>query len=147
MMLLVDKLVEEPRLLDFVLQLPELSPERDLGPFLDMIAERAKKKPLKAACRIAAIEQSLSKAGFRTGKDALSDLERQQSIDRAKAFKAEFGDEYAKAAGIDATIFALEHLYLGAIAPDIEGKDQNGVAFRLSNYCGKVVLLDFWADW
>jgi hypothetical protein len=35
----------------------------------------------------------------------------------------------------------------GAIAPDIAGVDLDGVAFRLSDYQGKVVLLDFWGDW
>jgi hypothetical protein len=29
-------------------------------------------------------------------------------------------------------------------APEIEGVDSHGVAFRLSDYRGQVVLLDFW---
>ena len=29
-------------------------------------------------------------------------------------------------------------------APDIEGQDQGGKRFKLSDYRGKVVLLDFW---
>jgi peroxiredoxin len=32
----------------------------------------------------------------------------------------------------------------GSPAPDIEGKDLSGQALRLSDYRGKVVLLDFW---
>jgi len=32
-------------------------------------------------------------------------------------------------------------------APEIEGTDANGKRFRLSDYKGKVVLLDFWASW
>ncbi len=35
----------------------------------------------------------------------------------------------------------------GLPAPEIEGRDLDGVAFRLSDYRGKVVLLDFWGDW
>ena len=27
------------------------------------------------------------------------------------------------------------------------GEDLNGVAFKLSDYRGKVVVLDFWGDW
>ena len=32
-------------------------------------------------------------------------------------------------------------------APEIEGEDIEGVAFKLSDYRGKVVMLDFWGDW
>ena len=36
---------------------------------------------------------------------------------------------------------------LGMVAPDIDGVDLQGEAFKLSDYRGKVVLVDFWADW
>jgi cytochrome oxidase Cu insertion factor (SCO1/SenC/PrrC family) len=32
-------------------------------------------------------------------------------------------------------------------APEIEGEDQDGVTFKLSDYRGKVILLDFWGNW
>jgi hypothetical protein len=35
----------------------------------------------------------------------------------------------------------------GRAAPDIEGEDTDGKAFKLSDYKGKVVLLDFWGHW
>jgi hypothetical protein len=35
----------------------------------------------------------------------------------------------------------------GPPAPEIAGEDLDGVPFRLSDYRGKVVLLDFWGDW
>jgi hypothetical protein len=35
----------------------------------------------------------------------------------------------------------------GQRAPEIVGKDVDGKQFRLSDYHGKVVLLDFWATW
>jgi S1-C subfamily serine protease/thiol-disulfide isomerase/thioredoxin len=38
-------------------------------------------------------------------------------------------------------------LAIGRPAQDIEGKDSAGQSFRLSEYRGKVVLLDFWVDW
>jgi hypothetical protein len=33
------------------------------------------------------------------------------------------------------------------MAMEIVGEDADGQSFRLSDYRGKVVLLDFWAEW
>jgi hypothetical protein len=41
-------------------------------------------------------------------------------------------------------LFAIRHLAVGKEADDIEGPDQNGVRFKLSDYRGKVVLLYLW---
>jgi hypothetical protein len=42
----------------------------------------------------------------------------------------------------------LRHaILIGKPAPEIEGEDIDGVKFKLSNYRGKVVLLDFWGNW
>ncbi|MEM1449090.1 MAG: hypothetical protein AAGI22_08245 [Planctomycetota bacterium] len=41
----------------------------------------------------------------------------------------------------------LTQLQLGQPAPEIEGVDLDGASFKLSDYRGKVVLLDFWGDW
>ncbi|MCC6669941.1 MAG: redoxin domain-containing protein [Planctomycetes bacterium] len=43
--------------------------------------------------------------------------------------------------------FERERLQIGMVAPDIEGEDLDGVKFKLSEYRGKVVVLDFWGDW
>lgn len=50
----------------------------------------------------------------------------------------------ASAAGF---LFELDHLQVGMKAPEVEGTDQAGEAFRLSAYRGKVVVLDFWGFW
>lgn len=36
---------------------------------------------------------------------------------------------------------------IGAYAPELEGQATNGESIKLSNYRGKVVLVDFWATW
>ena len=46
-----------------------------------------------------------------------------------------------------AELFEMRHLVVGKEAPDIEGEDQEGKKFRLSDYRGKVVLLDFWQEY
>lgn len=43
--------------------------------------------------------------------------------------------------------FEAEFLSVGKPAPDFEAKDENDVSFKLSEYKGKVVVLDFWGFW
>jgi cytochrome oxidase Cu insertion factor (SCO1/SenC/PrrC family) len=38
-------------------------------------------------------------------------------------------------------------LNVGKVAPEIEAEDIDGVKFKLSDYRGKVIVLDFWGDW
>ncbi|MEM7386683.1 MAG: hypothetical protein AAF514_17235, partial [Verrucomicrobiota bacterium] len=48
---------------------------------------------------------------------------------------------------IEGEIFEREHLAIGKVAPEIEGDDIEGIPFKLSDYRGKVVVIDFWGDW
>ena len=50
-------------------------------------------------------------------------------------------------AGAERNLFQLQNLQIGMVAPDIEAADLDGVSFKLSDYRGKVVVLDFWGDW
>jgi hypothetical protein len=36
---------------------------------------------------------------------------------------------------------------VGSAAPEIEGTDIDEVPFKLSDYRGHVIVLDFWGDW
>lgn len=44
-------------------------------------------------------------------------------------------------------LYAIRNLSLGRTAPEITGEDIDGKSFKLSDYRGKVVLLDFWGHW
>ncbi|MFI5387584.1 MAG: redoxin domain-containing protein [Fimbriimonadales bacterium] len=44
-------------------------------------------------------------------------------------------------------IFETENLVVGKPAPEMLATDQDGVKFKLSDYRGKVVVLDFWGFW
>lgn len=44
-------------------------------------------------------------------------------------------------------LFEMRNLAIGKEAPNIEGEDADGKKFKLSDYRGKVVVLDFWASW
>jgi hypothetical protein len=76
-------------------------------------------------------------------------------IDEAKAVfakLADYGDvkyrgekSYAEAA--KSYVFALENLVVGKPCPDFEAVDVENASFKLSDYKGKVVLIDFWGFW
>jgi hypothetical protein len=54
-------------------------------------------------------------------------------------------DDVAQKAGNE--LFEIRHLAVGREAPEVEGMDADGKKFKLSDYRGKVVLLDFWGNW
>lgn len=93
------------------------------------------------------------------GKDYLDGLLRQ---DRAKAVKeveavfeladANYGDVKVPygdtvAERVKTELYEIRFLSVGKTAPDIEGDDQDGKRFKLSDYRGKVVLLYFWQEY
>ncbi len=51
------------------------------------------------------------------------------------------------AASAKGNLFELHNLWFGMVAPEIEAEDLDGVTFKLSDYRGKVVVLDFWGNW
>ena len=48
---------------------------------------------------------------------------------------------------ITGAIELREKYGVGCVAPDIVGTDLGGVDFKLSDYEGKIIFLDFWGDW
>lgn len=77
-------------------------------------------------------------------KDELSSLLR-DSIDEYS--NLEFRDDTSYGEIARRELFELEHLQVGCVAPDIEGHDLDEIPFKLSDYQGKVVMLDFWGHW
>jgi hypothetical protein len=53
----------------------------------------------------------------------------------------------AKAAAELTRLRNIPNLKVGKAAPEVEGEDIDAVRFKLSDYRGKVVLLDFWGHW
>ena len=41
----------------------------------------------------------------------------------------------------------MRNLGVGKPSPEIAGEDIDGKSFKLSDYRGKVVVVDFWGDW
>jgi hypothetical protein len=41
----------------------------------------------------------------------------------------------------------IRKLMVGKVVPEVEGEDVDGAKFKLSDYRGKVVMIDFWGHW
>ncbi len=41
----------------------------------------------------------------------------------------------------------IRNLGIGRPCPEITGRDVDGESFKLSDYKGSVVVVDFWGDW
>ena len=74
--------------------------------------------------------------------------------DLLKQAKDQFGDVKMGRKTVEEIVDAkfkrmevVKNLKVGKVAPDIEGPDLDGENFKLSDYRGKVVMLDFWGDW
>jgi hypothetical protein len=91
------------------------------------------------------------------GKSYLPELQRLGQANLAKRIETlferaaeEYGDVKIRGGTVGARakseLYEIRHLGVGKLAPDIEGKDQDGKQVKLSDYRGKVVLLYFWSE-
>jgi hypothetical protein len=84
--------------------------------------------------------QQRKDAEFQKGKAAVekliaeADRKKKEADELTKALNEKFGDVFTE-------------LGVGKVAPEVEGEDADGKKFKLSDYRGKVVLLDFWGNW
>ncbi len=76
--------------------------------------------------------------------DRSADKKRAAEIFR-KVARAHADSEAGKAAA--GYVFEMDHLQVGMKAPDFEGEDVDGRKIRLSDFRGKVVVIDFWGYW
>jgi hypothetical protein len=74
--------------------------------------------------------------------------ESEKLFERAAADYADVKFDFRSTIGdtAKAELFDIRHLSVGKSAPEVKGEDQDGKAFSLADYKGKVVLLDFWSE-
>lgn len=80
------------------------------------------------------------------------ELSEEDLLTGLEKLSANFGDvilagERTIGSIVEGDLFEAKFLTIGKEAPDIEGEDVDGTAFKLSDYRGKIVMLDFWGDW
>ncbi len=47
----------------------------------------------------------------------------------------------------EGSLFEMDHLQVGKTAPDFTATDEKGMQWKLSEYRGKVTVIDFWGFW
>ena len=71
--------------------------------------------------------------------------------DCMEAVVAEYGEVASRGstykAAAEGFLYELDNLQIGMAAPEFESIDENGVKWKLSDYKGKVVVIDFWGFW
>ncbi|MFN0007392.1 MAG: peroxiredoxin family protein [Planctomycetota bacterium] len=107
------------------------------GALLTEIAERVQDKKLRGEARGALGLMLLGAGGPENTKRARELLD--QAIEDNPGSEA-----VAVARG---RLFQADRLQIGMRCPDFTAKDVDGVEFKLSDYLGKVVVLEFWGFW
>jgi hypothetical protein len=102
------------------------------------------------------LEQFLTTQGY--DKDAITRLKTADTGVLLKEVESllekvqkEFGDINSGRSTLGKTaaneLNEIRNLGVGKTCPDIKGEDIDGKSFQLSDYRGKVVVVDFWGDW
>ena len=131
--------------------LPALA--RTNAPYLERLlrdaSEHAKAKDDRGQATFALAEYVKGKAE-RPGADSKFEAEAEKLFQTVMEKYADVKGPYGrmKLGGMaKGALNEWKNLIIGKKVPDIEGEDIDGVKFKLSDYRGKVVMLDFWGNW
>lgn len=142
--------LDDDRMAEFVSYLPapkKLKKEADS--YVADLKTKSKSRAVKAAIAWNGLQDALN----RSGDGSLDEAKEKALIAKLEQFGGEFGDvkltygEQTHGEQVKSTIYAIQNLKVGGTAPEIAANDLDGVPFKLSDYRGKAVLLDFWGYW
>jgi thiol-disulfide isomerase/thioredoxin len=92
-------------------------------------------------------EKANDELGNATGDKASKDAEALLQMVIEKYAELPSGRQGTLGQRASVALHELQRLAVGKVAPEIEGEDSDGKRFKLSDYRGKVVVLDFWGHW
>jgi hypothetical protein len=143
-----------PKIIPVVRMLGRLTPHEDSPSHAAAVAllqTVAEKNPNRTARGYAALGLASQAIGKHAAAEYKHDPDAEKLATAAEKQLETVIKEFGTLAGIGerakADLFELRNLRVGKVAPDIAGEDLDGVKFKLSDYRGKVVALDFWGDW
>lgn len=116
--------------------------EQEVGDFLKLLFEKSPHRNVKGSACFA-YAGWLQRHREVSAEDVLPYYEKviASYSDLRHRFRGNLGN------AAQACLYELKNLQVGMRVPDIEGQDLDGVPFRLSDYRGKVIFLDYWAHW
>jgi hypothetical protein len=116
----------------------------DVQAFLRVVIDRSPHRDARGMACFALAYQMQRTADRTPGNQAKAEKLYQQVVDEYADVSYLRGNLGDRAAG---ALYATKYIAIGKVAPEITAEDIDGVKFKLSDYRGKVVVLDFWGDW
>lgn len=130
--------LDSPRVEEMAVAVASANPHAGLDALLRRIGEKSPHRGARAAAWLGLGQRLLN--GEPKADRAAEGRRLLESVTK------DFADtSYAKTA--EGRLFQMDHLQIGKTAADFEAKDQDGKAFKLSDYRGKVLVVDFWGFW
>jgi hypothetical protein len=114
-----------------------LLPEADVDRIVDELVAKSKQRE--------AVAEALSRSASAAKRSKRADASR-RATDLSEKLQRDYAETDAakRARGEETRAVGLS---VGMVAPDFTTKDADGNEFKLSDYRGKVVVLDFWGFW
>jgi thiol-disulfide isomerase/thioredoxin len=157
--LLAQHHVGDPRLLRLLPALPRQGGEGGAH-LLEVLAEKATDRQVRGLALLYHGAGLLEQADMPTpAASSLTPEKRQAAYAQAEKVLRlavqDYGDvkipspmgEQTVAKAAEEHLFILNHLTIGKVLPDVEVQDLAGKKVKVSDYRGKVVVLDIWATW
>ena len=139
---LVDSHLDSEEFGQIASMLPELSyfcGKEDAAKLVARIEENTKAPNVRAWAAFTRLADTLEKS--EVGTEAYENAKKELTS------AMEGVDDRYLASQVAQVTLVREKFSLGLVAPDIEGIDLDGTAFKLSDYKGQVLFVDFWGDW
>jgi hypothetical protein len=126
------------------------SPSKGGETLMRTLLSKDERKDVQGVACLALAQMLKKRADDSKDADAAAKLHKEsetlleQAADKYADVKLAFGGTVGTKAKSE--LFEIKFLSVGKVAPEVEGEDQDGKKFKLSDYRGKVILLDFWSE-
>jgi thiol-disulfide isomerase/thioredoxin/HPt (histidine-containing phosphotransfer) domain-containing protein len=155
--LLVEHHANDPRLVRLLPALVSQGGEAG-AQLVSSLAEKATDRSVRGAALLYHGAGLLERAEMPQPQPATPEQSRQLYQQAEKLLRQaakEYGDvriptpngEQPIAKTVEEYLYVLENLTIGKVLPDVEVQDLNGKKVKVSDYRGRVVVLDIWATW